>query len=209
MVRINKRTQIPPLLLKDIKDGAKIYSSDLGSRTMVELRKTLMEDQGFICCYCQKRIPHKFTPKSKIEHFKSQSEYPQFQLKFKNLFIACNGIGYINDATCDSKKGDTEIKSFNLITTNFLNKIKYTKIGTIISDDEKINNDLKNTLNLNDQNIRKARLQVYDAIETIKKLCHKKGVYDQKIKIVKSEWSNKDIDGKYKPFYGVALYYLK
>jgi phospho-2-dehydro-3-deoxyheptonate aldolase len=48
------------------------------------LRKILLDEQGYICCYCMSRIN---CENSKIEHFKPQSKYKELQLDYKNLFI--------------------------------------------------------------------------------------------------------------------------
>ena len=68
-----------------------------------ELRECLLNEQGYICCYCMKRIPQKLkpeeiekhTPDCKIEHFKCQSGNPDLTLNYQNLLISCNGYqGY-------------------------------------------------------------------------------------------------------------------
>lgn len=212
MIRINKRTPQPLSMQNDIRLGATVYPTDLNPKTSVELRKILLEDQGYICCYCQRRIPHKFIPKkfitkSKIEHFKSQDEFPLLQLKFTNLFIACNGIGNNKEFTCDTKKGNSAITSFNLLTNNFESRIKYTNIGGIMSDDSNINKDIKDILNLNEENLVRARLGVYNAIKNIKRKSQLKGKFDQLIRKEINSWETKN-DGKFKEFKGVGLYFL-
>lgn len=41
-----------------------------------ELRESLLKEQGHICCYCMQRIKK---DKMKIEHWRSQDEYPAIQ----------------------------------------------------------------------------------------------------------------------------------
>ena len=43
------------------------------------LRKSLLEEQGYICCYCMSRIDCK---NSKIEHFKPQSLHRDKQIDY-------------------------------------------------------------------------------------------------------------------------------
>ncbi|OOV29787.1 hypothetical protein BXU11_07945 [Flavobacterium sp. LM5] len=208
MVNIVKTIQ-PPSLLQAIKNGVILYDN-LGKREKVDLRNKLLKDQGYICCYCQKRLPHKFIVKSKIEHFLCQDKNPKLQLNFNNLFIACNGIGNNDVFTCDTKKANLDINSFDLINSNITSKIKYTKNGAVFSDDQNIKNDIENILNLNDENLRKSRESVYKAIEQIKKRCGlKKGNYSKKIEKSIRDCIAKDANGKFQPFYGVSLYFLK
>jgi hypothetical protein len=86
MVNIVKTNQ-PASLLQAIKNGVSLYDN-LGKREMVDLRKKLLQDQGYICCYCQKRLPHKFIVKSKIEHFRCQENNPDGSdvLRFDSRF---------------------------------------------------------------------------------------------------------------------------
>lgn len=207
MVNIVKTNQ-PPSFLQAIKNGVNLYDN-LGKREMVDLRKKLLKDQGYICCYCQKRIPHKLIVKSKIEHFKCQENNPLLQLDFNNLFIACNGIGNGNKFTCDTKKANSNINSFNLISSNLTTKIKYTKNGIVFSNDQNIKNDIENILNLNDENLRKSREGVFKAIEQIKKQCGLKGSYKGNLEKKIQDCILKNTEGKFQPFYGVSLYYLK
>lgn len=207
MVNIIKTAQ-PSSLLQAIKNGETLYEN-LGKREKVDLRNKLLYDQGYLCCYCQKRIPHKFIVKSKIEHFRCQENNPLLQLDYNNLFIACNGLGNSNRFTCDTKKANLDINSFNLISSNITSKIKYTKNGLIFSDDQNIKNDIENKLNLNDENLRKSRAGVFKAIEQIKKRCGAKGNYQNKLDKRINDCVKKDINGKFQPFYGVSLYFLK
>ncbi len=52
------------------------------------LKKTLLEEQGYICCYCQKRV-ELFS--SHIEHLKPQSKHPNEIFNYKNLLASCYG----------------------------------------------------------------------------------------------------------------------
>jgi len=207
MVRVCK-TNEPNSLRTAINRGATDYEDHLDGRTKVKLRNKLLQDQGYVCCYCLKQIPEKYLPKSKIEHFKSQTGFPELQLEFRNLFIACNGVGNITEKTCDTKKGGSELNSFNFLTSNLVTLIKYTKNGTIFSTDNAVKEEINNILNLNDENLRKAREEIYIAIERIKKRCGSKGNYASSIAKVINEWSTKDHNGRHKSYYAVALYYL-
>jgi len=48
----------------------------------------LLKEQGYICCYCERRIDK---PTSHIEHFKPRKTYPQLAFVYDNLLCSCNG----------------------------------------------------------------------------------------------------------------------
>ncbi|WP_291322861.1 retron system putative HNH endonuclease [Desulfonatronospira sp.] len=50
------------------------------------LKQSLMEEQGWICCYCQQRITD---AASHIEHFRPQSKFPKESLNYENMFCSC------------------------------------------------------------------------------------------------------------------------
>ncbi|EAY30442.1 HNH endonuclease family protein [Microscilla marina] len=55
------------------------------------LKKYLLEEQGYICCYCGMRIfDNHYTP---IEHLlpKDKDKYPEKMYEYSNLFASCNG----------------------------------------------------------------------------------------------------------------------
>jgi uncharacterized protein (TIGR02646 family) len=49
---------------------------------------SLLEEQGFICCYCGKLIEKS---NSHIEHLKPRSQYPDLALDYQNLLASCQG----------------------------------------------------------------------------------------------------------------------
>lgn len=217
MEHINKRTNEPKKLVKfrkkyrlteKIRLDKNIDFKDLDQTINQHLRNILLEDQGFLCCYCQKRIPENKLPKTKIEHFLCQENNKDKIFDFRNLFIACNGkIGQIE--TCDTSKKSKELKSVDFFNVGIFSMIKFTKTGYMYSDDHSIEDDLK-VLNLNDQNLMKSRQSIYKSIQNIKKHIHKKGGdFDFKIGKVRKEWEDKDENGKYKEFKGTGLYYLR
>lgn len=205
MISINKGTK-PNSLLKAIQEGETNYLN-LKKDVMVDLRNTLLKDQGFVCCYCQKRIPERISPKSKIEHFKSRVNFPKLQLDYKNMFIACNGKGLNSIETCDTSKKNRELNSFNFLNSKIEEKIKYTKNGVIFSVDEKINSEINEVLNLNEEGLRQARQNVYMSIRRIKQKLNRKGQFQRGIEKLNSEYSSKK-SRQFEPFYGVKLYYI-
>lgn len=175
-----------------------------------ELRASLLSEQGNICCYCMQRIRD---DKMKIEHWRSQDEYPELQLNYQNLLGACEG----NQGSpkhlqhCDTKKGNIEI---TINPTDNHKKceeiIKYHPSGEIYSDDETINNDLNKTLNLNMQTLVNNRKIVLD--EIIRLLTSERPTGDWTAELLNRKiqyLSNKQKGDKYQPYCQIAIYYLQ
>ena len=122
-----------------------------------DLRKSLLKEQGYICCYCMSRIK---SDEMKIEHWQPQTKYTSRQLDYRNLLGACMGNqgARPQNQHCDTRKGDSEI-TINPIEgdKNCENLIKYRPDGKIYSDDVSINHDLNETLNLNLDFLKKNR----------------------------------------------------
>lgn len=74
-----------------------------------------MEDQGYICCYCGRRIIN--DEHTKIEHIMCQKEHNDLALNFNNLLASCDGgdsdrahrIKPRHCEHCDAKKGEQDI----------------------------------------------------------------------------------------------------
>lgn len=175
-------------------------------REVDNLRKQLLEEQGYICCYCMSRIN---CNNSKIEHLKPQSIYKNLQIDYSNLFVACNGGegNKANQQFCDTKKGESEFKYLDLLR-NIENDLEYEKIGQngikIFSNNTDLNSDIENILNLNIRILMKNRKEAYNkTIENLKS----RGFSISNIKKVK-EYFMKKHNGKYEPFCQMIVYFL-
>jgi len=51
-----------------------------------ELKRSLIKEQGAICCYCGVRIE---PDDSHVEHFRPRNNYPELQLEYDNLLCSC------------------------------------------------------------------------------------------------------------------------
>ena len=167
------------------------------------LRKQLLKEQGYICCYCMSRID---CNNSKIEHFRPQSKYKNFQIDYQNLFIACNGGEGKKgkEQHCDSFKGEDKLKDINLLL-NIESNIQYSKLGEIFSSNKKIDKELNGILNLNNSILKKNRRETYKRlIQNI----NKRGWTTQIIKHDISKYKSMDLNGKYYEFCEMIVYFL-
>ncbi len=175
-----------------------------------DLRKSLLKEQGYICCYCMSRIK---LDEMKIEHWQPQTKYISRQLDYKNLLGACMGNqgARPQNQHCDTRKGDSEI-TINPIEgdKNCENLIKYRADGKIYSDDLSVNNDLNETLNLNLGFLKKNRKDALDVV--IRKLDEKfSNKTWAKITVQKEidKLNTKDENGFYDVYCQFIVSYLK
>lgn len=83
-----------------------------------ELRCSLVEEQGHICCYCGCRIK---TTDAIVEHLNPRQKYPKLQLEYFNLLASCDGgqskrsIGKEYPSCCDDHKSNDLIKVHPLL----------------------------------------------------------------------------------------------
>ncbi len=92
------------------KAGTDVGNEPLFSKE--ELRHTLLEEQGYICCYCTRSVSDDH--KTKLEHFlpKEKDQYPNHRFTYETLLACCNGGEKDTDKPretyCDSKKGSKD-----------------------------------------------------------------------------------------------------
>jgi uncharacterized protein (TIGR02646 family) len=187
-----------------------------------ELRASLINEQGHICCYCMCRIPHtlkpdereKNYPDSKIEHVKCRSKNSALALSYQNLLLSCNGKhGFPRQMqTCDSYKGENDL-SFNPADTerNIEDYIKYSANGEIFSDDKMISQELNEVLNLNTKDLTDIREVFYKDIQTriINEGKRRQGKEIQrKFYEAKKQQLLTLRDGKFEPYCMIGIYLI-
>ena len=221
MKQVNKIAEPNSLLQHRAKQHSNF--DNIPYETKTELRQSLLSEQGYICCYCMKRIPEKIekegivTYNMKVEHFQCQESFSALQLTYTNLFAACTG----NEGkpqklqTCDSKKGNLEL-SINL-TVNLPNcetLFKYNAIGEISStnDNADIDRQLIVILNLNMQTLKDGRSEIYLAVQEKirvegKRFKNDKARFIRFLEQEKVKWLGR-LENKHRPYCMVAVYFL-
>jgi len=207
MRRINKGNE-PPSLLVHRKQKNSNYDN-IPKQAKKDLRKSLLKEQGYICCYCMQRIDEK---NSKIEHYKPQ-KYEHLQLDYHNLLASCKGNEgkNENEQHCDTHKGKREINISPVDKNNNCeNFIKYRNNGTIYSDDPNTNNDLKDVLNLNVEILKKNRSSILDqVILEITRVKGRQAAWPLPfVRKVLAKYEN-SYNGKYIPYCQVVITFLK
>jgi uncharacterized protein (TIGR02646 family) len=182
-----------------------------------DLRQHLLEEQGYICCYCMSRIDY---PYIKIEHFQPRSVYREKQLDYSNLFVSCCGKKinkslfydcktpkkkYLEkDLYCDTKKGKQELNHIKLLI-NIQSSLEYKKDGFIYSTNTNIDKELDEVLNLNYETLKTNR---EDALKQF--ICElKKTAWTiPNLKLMLEKYKNKNSKGKYRPYCEMIVYFI-
>ena len=180
-----------------------------------DLREALLNEQGFICCYCMRRIQNAIALKMILEHFNPESIYngtidgkPNLTLDYNNILASCTGgeKGHKKQYHCDEAKRNFEI---TLCPTNrtMMDKIKFDSSGRIFTDDVELDADIK-VLNLNNQSLARERQAILDFLKNrISKVSSGKTVSKSFLTSELKEWEKRK-NNEHRSFCQVAIYYL-
>lgn len=170
------------------------------------LRKQLLEEQGYICCYCMSPISCK---NSKIEHYKPQTKYRSLQIDYQNLFVSCQGGEGLRkkEQFCDTYKGEDELHSIDLLQS-IEHSIGYQnekrRYICIVSDNSQIDSEINSVLNLNAKILKENRYQEYNRV---KQKLQQQNFSAKSIKETIKYYSQKH-NGKYEPYAPMIIYFL-
>ncbi|MEM9460176.1 MAG: TIGR02646 family protein [Myxococcota bacterium] len=161
MRRIAKSKPGPPRLLELRQQGKRYTDLDANPKDKQRVRTALLDDQGYLCCYCMRRIsPEKH--RIKIEHHESQSSNPDRELDWNNLLVACSGGPKLRARrkddkaarkiptdlqTCDTRKGNADI-TINPLDSS-VDDIEYLPNGQLGHPQPSLQEDIDQHLNLN------------------------------------------------------------
>ncbi|NLL84099.1 MAG: TIGR02646 family protein [Lentisphaerae bacterium] len=109
--------------------------SNLDGKTKRHLKDSLMREQGYICCYCERRL---IENDSHIEHLRPQSDYPDESLNYSNLLCSCLRDGRKGEPIhCGHSKGDwfDETLLVSPLDPSCESRFAYGSDGTIGSAD--------------------------------------------------------------------------
>lgn len=204
MLQIIKNLEPDSLTVYRLTENANF--SDCPPDVKIEIKKSLLENQKYICAYCMQRIS---LDDMKVEHFLPQSLYPKDDLNYQNLFAVCNGNeGSKPDRqTCDTKKGNS-ILSFSLINLDLECLVKYRPAtGEIVFPG--YYQEVNSTLNLNDSKgymmeNRKSVLRILQG-KIEKKYRGRKAPESELLRILSGIKS----EPKLSPFAGIMIWYLR
>lgn len=181
------------------------------------LRSTLLHEQGYICCYCGRRIDH---DSSHIEHLKPRQTYPELSLDYFNLLASCPGysentkedftIPRPTHEHCGHKKQnwyDTDLM-VSPLDEDCETYFTYTAFGEILArkddDVELAAQETIKRLGLNYPQLETARRRIVEEILDVTA-----GLTPEEIEILIESYAQPDKEGKYVRFCGMVLYFLR
>lgn len=197
----------PPKSLEEYKitEGATFKDLDKNHTSIKrEVKNSLIEEQGGICCYCGTRIDR---TDSMIEHFKPKAKgyFPELQLEYSNLLASCLG-GQINRQTnrrfplcCDANKKNRVIE-VSPTDPDCESYFKYDDDGNIygITPEARYAIQILNLNNEVQKNRRKAAIAAYINLP-------EETDWQEEIRFLGA----RDRNGFYQPYCFVAIYYIK
>ena len=202
MIQINKGTEPEEWIAKKATPDFTQYES------IPALRTALLEEQGYLCAYCMRRIPAKdikVDATSKIEHILSRESSPDLQLSFANMAICCPG-NLNNEAHCDKLKGGNSL-SFNLHTADLQKSITYALMdGSISSTNEIWNKEINELLHLNHELLKANRKE---ALSGIIAFLNAAGWTTQAVHNTLKFWRQRNAEGKHYQFCGIIIWFLE
>lgn len=175
-----------------------------------ELRRALLSEQGYICCYCMCRIGETTT---RIEHRQPREAPETDHFEYRNLFAACQGGEGMAEGQqhCDVHKRSSKI-SFDPADTirDIEALVQYSpNSGEIRSENDDIHKDINTTLNLNLERLKQARIDVLDGFRAGFERKHGGEWSADVIEREITKWSEAPQGGKLAPYCGIVVYYLR
>lgn len=106
------------------------YKGDFPDKERRKLRRELLEEQGYICCYCMKRID---IDSCHLEHFWPKSRFKDQDMDYRNMLASCEGEIAGADH-CGHKKEDWYDADMVIPTDDEIEKMfRYALNGKIYS----------------------------------------------------------------------------
>ncbi len=188
------------------------------------LRKSLLEEQGYICCYCEKAIGRTKKIDSDIEHFMPRNpdrrqltpseciQCRNAQLDYTNLMVSCLGDERYSLDHCNHKKDNWF--DFALCVSPIDEKVEelfgFRADGKIYAIGSNAKGEaLRIHLNLDSYVLREQRKAAYDAV--MEEEFESEELLDDMEYITDTInfYKNKDTNGYYTPFCSMITYCLE
>jgi uncharacterized protein (TIGR02646 family) len=206
-----------PLLNEQKKEIWEKFSGEIKNT----VKKALVEEQGFICCYCQQQI--ELDSNTIIEHFIARNTDPTQMFEYKNIFACCDGGDEQREKQkeenilkakrtpqhCDRKKGDSTIL-INPLDDNCESYFDYSfnpdSLEVSITGVSEKGVDTVNKLNLDIPELRSLRGQAVAGF-----IFDENGDYisHEDAMILASQIKNRKQNNHFEPFCVVLEYVLK
>lgn len=145
----------------------------MDAKVKKDLQQSLLDEQGWICGYCQQKILSE--DRMKIEHYCEQSicngenGTNDRRLDYTNLMAVCLGNGGKLGLHCDSNKATDGIRNMLPINVSpwlqaHINTIIYKSSGIMESSNTLYDSEIKKVLNLNIEILKDLRSKKFASI---------------------------------------------
>lgn len=183
------------------------------------VHQSLLKEQGYICCYCQRRID---LNNSHIEHFKPKDEdyYPELSLEYNNFLASCQKEKItLEDSEekireyaespvhCGHAKGNwyDEKLTVSPLIQNCADYFRYTEAGEILPSEDPYKNEAAKVtiekLGLDKLNDKRRAV--------IKDLFGEEELTKEEIEKFIASFDKINEEDQYDPFCNVLIYILK
>lgn len=170
-----------------------------------EIREHLCEEQGYICCYCMRRI-NPDARSMQIAHIENQADHRDLDCQYSNMLGSCSC-----GETCNQKQKEHDLKySPEDDSHSILDFILFETDGTIKSTDPEFDIELEQILNLNSasQYLKQNRAEIYKRVKNELKKTLSFNEKKAKAHRLLDFWQSR-ADGKLREYCGVAIWYLE
>ena len=173
------------------------------ARIKQEIREHLCEEQGYICCFCMRRIKAN-RDSIQVAHIHNQAEFSALDCKFSNMLGSC-----ADPKTCNQAQKNRDLKfSPSDLWHNIEDKILYDTDGTIHSIDSEFEKQITCWLDLNQYLLRRNREEIYKRIRLLWR--NAKNFQNKQDELRKNfEFWQSSTSGKKQEYCGVALYFIR
>lgn len=208
MILIVKKKE--PDSLIQYRKSSNASFDDLDGNVKDEIRTGLLQEQGYLCAYCMKRLRDDRMA-VKIEHYQPRNS--ENELQYSNLLAVCDGNQKSrvdpDRFTCDTRKADRVLKINPQIKAH-MDTVSYKMDGRICSSEAAFERDLNETLNLNDAQgyLRSNRRAAIKPIAKKLSECRNEAGAVSLLKKLKISTETINRQGQYPEYAGIQRWYI-
>jgi len=200
MKSVEKSQQEPAIYAKWRREGGWDANSPKAEKLKLEIKELLLNEQGFICCYCEDQITAD-KDSCHIEHLQPKGKYPHLKSEYRNLFCSCN-----HPKTCGYAKQDDEIRVTPLMNC-CEDLFEYHDDGKIKGKDQDAVDTIE-ILKLNSERLIAARNKIIEILlkdDSSFSCINTLSEYDDLVQ----KYLQPDTNGCFRPYWSVVSYYAK
>ena len=199
-----------------------VYSDLCGTQEYYLLKKSLLEEQGYICCYCEKKIGlNRDLSDCDIEHFMTRNPNQRYltndecnqcrdaQLDYSNLLASCKGEEAYSADHCNHKKDNWfDFEKCISPTDNRINGMFGFRLSGKIFLKNPLGIEMEKHLNLNSYILEEQRKAALDTVLDTEFLDEDLFADKEYVEAVAEEYDNIQ-NGEYAEFCSMITYCLK